>query len=1300
MRGDRLFLGLLLGMGGSIGVTLPSAVAQSNIVADPTVGTEVIPNFNGLPIEAIRGGAERGQNLFHSFQEFNISPDRAALFLVPAQAIQNVLARVTGQNLSQIDGVLGTRLDGTFAASTANLFLLNPNGIIFGAGAQLDVGGSFAATTANGIEFGDRGIFSATNPTNPVSLLTINPSAYLFSQMPTGSIVNRSVNLQVPNGQSLTLLGGDVALEGGRLNAWGGRVEVGAVAAPGRVEILPTGALAFAAGLVRGNVTLTDGTQVEVRLAAGGAIGVTAGDIQLSGGSQLLAGIIDTAGGPVMSRAGDVRLDATGTIRVGESSGIRNDVSSGVMGTAGNVQIKADVLQVMGGSQVSTGTFGMGDAGNVTINVRDYVLFEGRSADGQVGTGIFSTVEESAAGGNGGNVEITTSSLEVRDGAQLISSTRGQGNAGNFIVNARDRVLLQGNRADGPRQPGIFSTVEESARGNGGNVEINTGSLEVRDGAQLISSTRGQGDAGNIVINARHFALFKGAITNANGQLPTPSSAVSNVEKTGDGKAGNVQITTGSLEVLDGAQISASTRGNGNAGNVVINARDRILFQGIGADRQFPSSAFSSVEETGEGLGGNVEITTNSLEVSNGAVLAASTFGQGNAGNVVINARDLVLFENGTASSSVEETGIGRGGNVEITARSLHVNNGGQLIAVTRGKGDAGSVTINARDHVLFQGINIDDESPSTAASSVEESGIGKGGNVVISSNSLEVRDGAFLDASTSGQGDAGNVVINARDRVLFQKGEVFSNVTSTGTGKGGNVMISSGSLEVRDRAQLNVATFGQGDAGNIVITTRDRILFQNGFAYSLVESTGTGNGGNVEIATGGLEVRDGAQLISSTRGKGNAGSVVINARNHVLFQGTSTNERVPSGAISNVRTTGIGNGGNVEITAGSLEVRDGARLNTATNGKGNAGNVLINVRDYILLAGITPLTGINSAIVTDNGTPNTASIGNGTAGNVLLTASQLTITDRAIINAQTANDKSSGNITLDLGQLTLLSGGRVLTSSNGSGSAGTVTLNATEQIRISGTNSGIYVRSSSAGPAGNILLTTPHLTLNQQGRIDAQSSTVSGGNIFLTVPSLLLLRNGSAISATAGIANPQAPGDGGNVNINARFIVAIPKENSDITANAARGRGGNININSQGVFGLKLQAKLTPFSDITASSEVGLTGNILLNSPDNSGIQNSLSQLPGSGIDTNALLSKTCLVRKDGPEGTFYITGTGGIPNRPNDPALSNYPTNTVQPTTQTAQKPWKLGDPIVEPQGFYKLANGRLVMSRECNP
>jgi filamentous hemagglutinin family protein len=221
----------------------------AQITPDRTLGNEssvVKPNrdIKGIPSNRIDGGARRGGNLFHSFQEFNVEEGRGAYFTNPS-GVENILSRVTGSNPSEILGRLGV------IGGNANLFLINPNGIIFGANASLDVNGSFLATTADGIKLGETGQFSATEPQKS-NLLRIDPSALFFNAVAAQPIVNQSqadslsgqtnsdgtaVGLQVPNGETLALVGGDVFLRNGNLTAAEGRIELGSVAGAGEVSL-------------------------------------------------------------------------------------------------------------------------------------------------------------------------------------------------------------------------------------------------------------------------------------------------------------------------------------------------------------------------------------------------------------------------------------------------------------------------------------------------------------------------------------------------------------------------------------------------------------------------------------------------------------------------------------------------------------------------------------------------------------------------------------------------------------------------------------------------------------------------------------------------------------------------------------------------------------------------------------------------------------------------------------------------------------------------------------------------------
>ena len=312
----RWFLGIAIW--GAIALGANCASAQ--ITPDATLPNNSNVTVNGKTFN-INGGTQAGKNLFHSFQQFSIPTGGTASFN-NALDIQNIFGRVTGGSVSNIDGLIR-------ANGNANLFLINPTGIIFGRNASLNIGGSFVATTANGIQFGNQGFFSASAPNTP-ELLTVNPNALLFNQILAASIQNNSVapagisptgrnasGLRVRDGQSLLLVGGDIQMDGGRLRAYGGRVELSGLAAPGSVGIGVDGnnlSLSFPAESTRASVSLTNGASVAVDAADGGSIAINARNLEVTSGSVLNAGIGEKLGS-VDSVAGDITLNATGEIK-------------------------------------------------------------------------------------------------------------------------------------------------------------------------------------------------------------------------------------------------------------------------------------------------------------------------------------------------------------------------------------------------------------------------------------------------------------------------------------------------------------------------------------------------------------------------------------------------------------------------------------------------------------------------------------------------------------------------------------------------------------------------------------------------------------------------------------------------------------------------------------------------------------------------------------------------------------------------------------------------------------------------
>lgn len=312
----------------------------------------------------ISGGTQTYTNLFHSFKEFSVPSGYAALFDNAAN-IQNIISRVTGNSISNIDGLIA-------AKGTANLFVINPNGIIFGQNAQLNIGGSFLASTASAVKFADNLEFSATNP-QPTTLLSINvPIGLQYGGNP-GSILNQSqafdssgefVGFQVKPEKTLALVGGDVVIEGGFLSAPSGRIELGSVGGNSFVSLTPD------------DTGYTLGYQ----------------DVKNFENTSLIHEAY-------LSTAGD---------------------------SGGSIQVQSANLTLKDGSQISAITLGKGMGMGLTVNATFSVQLLGTSADGQYSSGLFTWAERDAVG-NAGDLTINTRDLLIQDGARISSTTYGAG---------------------------------------------------------------------------------------------------------------------------------------------------------------------------------------------------------------------------------------------------------------------------------------------------------------------------------------------------------------------------------------------------------------------------------------------------------------------------------------------------------------------------------------------------------------------------------------------------------------------------------------------------------------------------------------------------------------------------------------------------------------------------------------------------------------------------------------------------------------------------------------------------------
>ncbi|MFB2974876.1 filamentous hemagglutinin N-terminal domain-containing protein [Microseira sp. BLCC-F43] len=641
--------------------------------SEPTAA-QIIPDAT-LPVNStitqagntriIEGGTSAGSNLFHSFQEFSV-PTGGTAFFNNALDIQNIFIRVTVGAISNIDGLIR-------ANGNANLFPINPNVIIFVPNARLNIGGSFFASTANSIVLADGSFFSAKTP-QATPLLTISVPIGLQYGKVAGSIVNQArvtnrdnfvSGRQVQLGNTLAMVGGDVRLEGGILQAPGGRVELGGLAAAGIIVISIDGKilrLNFPEGVARTDVFLNNIARVRVDSTAGGDIAINARNLAMSEASTLLARIALSLA-PSGAVAGNIEINATEQVTI-SSGAIANLI--GTVGIAqtkgGDINIRTRSLSVKNGAALSTSTLGLGNGGNISIIATDRVALDGVDSNG-FSTIVISTVERGAKG-NTGDINITTRSLSVTCGAQLQSLSRGQGNAGNLRITATDSVFFDGVSSN-KRPSAAFATVETEAVGKGGSIDITTRSLSLTNGGVLTARTNGEGNAGNITITATETVSLDGV-----GIDGGSSGIFSTVGDKAVGKGGEISITTKSLAVTNGAQLLVGTLGKGDAGNVRIIATDTVSFDGVGSNGEF-SGIFSSVAApTAIGKGGLIEIETGLLSVTNRAVLNANSFGQGAAGDIQIKADSVGLNQAAIGA----ETVAGKG-NITVRSPSLILRN-------------------------------------------------------------------------------------------------------------------------------------------------------------------------------------------------------------------------------------------------------------------------------------------------------------------------------------------------------------------------------------------------------------------------------------------------------------------------------------------------------------------------------------------------------------------------------------------------------------------------------------------------
>lgn len=676
--------------------------ASAQITPDGSLPTN-ITSPDGLNF-TIDNGSLSGSNLFHSFSEFSV-PTNGSAFFNNGLDVQNIFSRVTGGNISNIDGLLR-------ANGGANLFLLNPAGIVFGPNASLNLGGSFFGTTANSIKFADGVKFSATNPTE-TPLLTISvPVGLQMGLNPGGitvqgsghrlrgdifTILDRSDHpsgLQVGAGNTLALIGGEVNFSGGiAVVADGGHLEVSGVS-DGQVQLTPHGQewVGDYSGVQQFNdIHLAEQSLIDAS-GDGGSIQIRGRNIDFTEGSAATIQNIEEQPFMGITVHATESLNLTGNTADGRLGSMLRIENLGT-GQTGDITVSAGQLSMQDGAGIWNSTFTEAVGGHIAISVPGLIEVNGVVPTNP--TVLSSIVTFALNSGNAGDITISTGNLRFINSGNLISTTIGTGQAGTVRIDAADLIEIAGNN---PVTLGSSAMVSSTlGRGNASDLFINTSRLVVREGGLLGSSALATGSAGSVTINASESVVVGGR---ASGSI-LPSRIASFAEKTEpafqatyglpavpSGDSGSLTINTPSLHIIDGASVTVKNDGPGRAGDLQINTDSIVL------DDQGSINA-----STASGNGGNVRLNLqDTLLLRQNSQISANAGANGNGGNLSISVPTIVGLEN---SDIIANAVRGNGGNIQINTQGIFgLENRPQLtpesdITASSQFGVSGNISIN-----------------------------------------------------------------------------------------------------------------------------------------------------------------------------------------------------------------------------------------------------------------------------------------------------------------------------------------------------------------------------------------------------------------------------------------------------------------------------------------------------------------------------------------------------------------------------------------------------------------------------
>lgn len=1268
-------------------VQADSIVLDNFTPTDLSDDTTLIPTGSLVEVTEAMGrrplteDGSAGANLFHSFLRFGIDAGQTALFTQAADSapIANVIARVSGGAISQLDGTLASAIEG------ADFWLVNPAGVIFGQDAVVDIGGtvpgSFNVGASDYLVFADAQTMAVDTPS---ALLSVSaPSQFGFMQGGGGTLtlngtqlgqlsdtgahqfdgvqlVGRSVQLNNTDRQTQihSVAGGssrgDITLQGlenvsinGQIatqtNLSGASANAGAISLRGgRIELFDGGELrsdltspggdAGQIELIGTEIALSDGA----RLTSGGSGRGTASTILLSASDHIAANF-DPA-------TGSIAPADTAEVVIGASAADTADLPRG---RAPQVQLEAPTIALANTridtrSRAAQAGAGRGDVGLQSID--ELLLVDTlitTQSDGATDAGDVSLISLD------GDVTLTRTAINA--------STDGTGTAGDVLIGGRDvEINLDFDTLPDPLERGIHaSSRSNNNNAHAGNIEVAASrDLTVRgvgydadtDDLRELTNPREDAEHGDISAAALGRRTNAGAITlTAGGDLLISGAVIDSLTNQGvsslvDIRAENIDIDNSLIQVLSGDEAPDT--------NLNIEARNRVAIGNLSSTDTVFGPDIDDTDFTRL-----YEQSLSRLRVSPGN---SRQSGRGGSGALRISGRVVVLDQ-----VLIENPGgrLAPGGDVIIRGDEIHLDNRA-TIEVQAARNDGGNIDIHAetlvtanRDFRDFQNMT---------------GSLGNDPQLVRRLITLNARG----NRRASDSGGIGSIRLSSDADIDLTFFRAVMENRSPNFRPTQSLLLSAPNGTVRlNRAAFLADARGSSDGSSIRIEGRDVLMLD-----PRIESEVVNPGGNVSLFTpargGDISiVAEDSLVIADVRGgrfsiisaDSLAGNTVAPGRIELIAGGDLEIRNTTISTSSESNLNGINADGDAPVELGTVTLMAGGELRlietsveAGASGDLAGGDVQISATDVLVVG--TYVSG--SRNVTGGGI-SASTAGRGAAGSVRITATDgIRIEQDGSLEATTVGRGAGGDVSLDAPSIELHAA-RVSTSTRPvdggtrrPGPAGSIEVNAPDRLAIvdstlASTTEGIRIATqlgslllSSGGPitiqgstvetstrgrssAGRIEITAPTLEITEDSLISAESAagaSGSGGEILLSADAGILI-SGAATrvsSATLGA------GDGGAIAIDAGSLQVI---NGGVieTIGLGEGASGDIDLNIRGDLVLSSQdrSSLDEGSALRSSSALSSGGDIRATvlgtlQLKNSSIVTSVAADSGSGGDVS----------------------------------------------------------------------------------